>query len=738
VFAGINPTYQQLVAAARSGTQGLQVWVQAAVYLGYRLQGNSSTAFGIACTVERQQLQDRLQQYLQQTQWPALAGVMFSGKLLVQPLASAGAAAEAELQQRLSAMQLTPAALHDLLLVALSMAPSWCGSIYMDPLSLLADALLNAGVCGARGLTEQRAVLQEWRQQQQAALQVLQPAAKQQLVDLALLRGHTVFLRAAEELLGWQAAPAAAMTALQKQIEFGNAGVIREIASWARYRVNAQQAAQLMLSAVLQGRCEVVAALFSLAAAPRTNAEQLATLFTAAVETRNTEMIILLANKVKARQVRLPRPAMIGWLQQLVQRNDAKAVAALFAMEAAEKLNATALAPLFQQAMVQQQTATAAPLLIWLAEDVAYLQQLQRTNRSPSLDTAAVVAFLQAAMQQNCSSMAQVCKSNAVAELLPADALVSLLQLAIEQRASSATIAALCSCGLGQKMLPDQAVGLLLHALQCGNTAALQTLFAKKQEINFLQYLSEASNAQQLLQVAAAAGLLHGASSGSSAAVHWVSALWRALQHIPQPQVEQALQLELMQSGYSSPVFQDLLEFTEHSVNQICRHMCGGSAEARAHQRQQEAHALARLAATAVQLGDVTAVIGLCQRPAAQRIAEELIAQLLQLILVQQQWQQRQGRQQQEQWQLQLRALRAVLVLPGAEALHRLPDVVHALMQQAVQLLLPLQVTKELCRGLKVVDCLSADVAAALVQLAGSLEAADDWREALKHELHFT
>jgi hypothetical protein len=734
VFAGINPTYQQLVTAARSGAQGLQVWVQAAVYLGYRLQINSSTDCGIACTGFEDQLQDRLQQYLLQAQWPALAGVMFSGKLLAP---SAGAAAEAELQQRLSAMQLSSAALHDLLLVALSLVPSGCGFVYMDPLSLLADALLNAGICIARGPAEQQAVLQAWRQQQQAALQALQPEAKQRLVDLALLRGHTVFLRAAEELLGWQAKPAAAFTALQQQIELGHVGAVKGTASWARNRVTSQQAAQLMLSAVLQGRCEVVAALFSLAAAPRMNAVQLAKLFTAAVEVRNTELVILLANKVKGRRISLPRPAMIGWLQQLVQHNDAKAVAALCAMEAAEKLDATALAPLFHQAMLQQQTATAAPLLIWLAEDVAYLQQLQRTNRSPSLDTAAVVAFLQAAMQQNCSSMAQVCKNSAVVELLPPDALVSLLQLAIEQGASSAVISALCSCGLGDKMLPDQTVGLLLHALQCGNTEALQILLGKQQGLQWSWYLMESSNAQLLLCAAAAAGLLHGASS-RSAAGRWVSALWRALRQIPSAAAEQALQMELIQSGYSLPVFQDLLEFTEHSVNQFCRNMCGGRAKVRAHQRQQEAETLARLAATAVQLGDVTAVVGLCKRRAAQRIAEELAAQLLQLVLVQQQWQQRQGRQQQEQWQLQLRALRAVLALPGAEALCCLPDVVHALVQQAVQLLLPLQVTTELCRGLKVEDCLSTDVAAALVHLAESLEAEEDWREALKHELHFT
>jgi hypothetical protein len=78
------------------------------------------------------------------------------------------------------------------------------------------------------------------------------------------------------------------------------------------------------------------------------------------------------------------------------------------------------------------------------------------------------------------SSMLQVCRNSAVAQLLPADALVSLLLLAIEQRAGSATIQALCSCRLGDKMLPDQAVGLILHALQCGNTAALQTLLRKK------------------------------------------------------------------------------------------------------------------------------------------------------------------------------------------------------------------------------------------------------------------
>jgi hypothetical protein len=605
----------------------------------------------------------------------------------------------------------------------------------MDPLSLLADALLNAGICIPRGPAEQQAVLQAWRQQQQAALQALLPEAKQQLVDLALLRGHTLFLRAAEELLGWQAKPAAAFTALQQQIELGHVGAVKGTASWARNRVTSQQAAQLMLSAVLQGRCEVVAALFSPAAAPRMNAVQLAKLFAAAAEARNTEMVILLANKVKGRRISLPRPEMMSWLQQLVQHNDANAVAALCDMEAAEKLDATALALLLQQAMLQQQTATAAPLLILLA-GVLRKQERQLPPLSLRLDTAAVVAFLQAAMQQNCSSMLEVCKHKVVAELLPANALVSLLQLAIEQGASSAVISALCSCGLGDKVLADQAVGLLLHALQCGNTAALQILLGKQQGLQWSWYLTASSNAQLLLCAAAAAGLLHGASS-RSAAGRWVSALWCALRQIPSAAVEQALQMELIKSGYSSPVFQDLLEFTEHSVNQFCRNMCGGRAEVRARQRQQEAETLARLAATAVQLGDVTAVVGLCKRRAAQRIAEELAAQLLQLVLVQQQWQQRQGRQQQEQWQLQLRALRAVLAVPGAEALCCLPDVVHALMQQAVQLLLPLQVIQELCCGLQVVDCLSADVAAALVQLARSLEAGEDWIDMLKRELHF-
>ncbi|WIA40557.1 hypothetical protein OEZ86_013899 [Tetradesmus obliquus] len=178
------------------------------------------------------------------------------------------AAAAGQLQQRLAALQLTPEALYDLLLVALSMSSGKLNGIYQAPLEDLASALLSGAARYAGGSPERHAAIKEW-QQQQAALQSLLPAAKQHLLDLALLRGSMYFLELTAAVLHWKSPSASEIIeAMQQQIINGQAATLgRNVLRMDKELVSKQQPVELMLLAVQHGQCQALERLYRLPSA---------------------------------------------------------------------------------------------------------------------------------------------------------------------------------------------------------------------------------------------------------------------------------------------------------------------------------------------------------------------------------------------------------------------------------------------------------------------------------------
>ncbi|WIA20269.1 hypothetical protein OEZ85_006103 [Tetradesmus obliquus] len=287
---------------------------------------------------------------------------MFSGNFGVQASDASEAAPAAQLQQRLAALQLTPEALCDLLLVALSMSSGRFNGIYQSPLEDLASALLSGAARYAGGSPERHAAIKKWQQEQQAALQSLLPAAKQHLQDLALQRGYMHFLQLTAAVLHWRSPSASEIIdAMQQQIINGQAATVgRNVPFTSKELVNKQQAVELMLLAVQHGQCQALKRLFRLPSAMTVPAAHMSRLLAAAVDTGNTEVIAWLAHR--AQRSALPGPAVQDWVQQLMQRGDAVSVAALCETLAAEKMDPTAVAAMVQLAPRQLGGVEAAEL----------------------------------------------------------------------------------------------------------------------------------------------------------------------------------------------------------------------------------------------------------------------------------------------------------------------------------------------------------------------------------------
>jgi hypothetical protein len=102
VAAGIAPTYPQLVAAARSGTQGLWVWVDAAQDLNTHVASFPT--------------------FLSSHQWPAAAQPLLDIAMLLRRQQRRYDHSSLQQQRQLLLEQLTPVVLDDLLHVMLTAA----------------------------------------------------------------------------------------------------------------------------------------------------------------------------------------------------------------------------------------------------------------------------------------------------------------------------------------------------------------------------------------------------------------------------------------------------------------------------------------------------------------------------------------------------------------------------------------------------------------------------------------
>jgi hypothetical protein len=726
VSLGVLPTYQQLVAAARSGAQGLQVWVDAAVFCAPLPEGQIS--------IEQQSTvyAARLQSYLSSTQWPDLAQVLFKLAFFASLYGSEQQWQQQRQQQRLLLEEKpTPAALHDVLLVALSAGCSGASPGGCEPVAHVAFLLISEDVqysiCPYVNLPALTAASAELRQHLQHVLRQLQPEAQQQLLELALIRGHVAFVGALQKHLGWQVPEAAVMATMQHHVAAGDHRATKRLAlSRAARQITAQHLAELMHAAVQQWQHRVLDTLFCTAAASTLNRQQLDQLLDAVCESQSAAVLTVLADRCQ-RAGLLPSTGTwehMKWLLAAVQLDNPQALETLSGTWYCT-LDTATLSALFWQAVQLKRTAMSALLLVYAAKRPCYEQQQQRLTWP---DAFSVWAYVNLAMEQGCSSIRSVCRSQHCQQVLPAAAVCGFLERAIESSSSSDTISALCMLGDAQQLQPDQAVALLLQALQCDNTTAVRLI---SRRLLAAQDLATADNLQELLQAAAVRGLLR-----VSAARSWFSAVRNQLRQLPEEVLEHAVQLALITSGAGSTVFQGLLSFLQGTVQWLVSSGRCNKKEL----KQWEADAVARLLATAVQNGDQEAVCMLCKVPAAKRIAQDPVVQLLHSVLTQQHWQrslpcpvlqqqqeqmqeqQQQQEQMQEQqqqqppWHLQLEALHAMLELPGVSRLPTAPRVVSELLQRAVAVGAAQQVVEVLVRELRAVDCLGA---AAVAELLG-------------------
>jgi hypothetical protein len=474
----------------------------------------------------------------------------------------------------------------------------------------------------------------------------------------------------------------------------------------------------------------VLDTLFCTAAASRLNRQQLDQLLDAVCESQSAAVLTVLADRCQSAGL-LPSTGTyehMKWLLAAVQLDNPQALETLSGTWYCT-LDTATLSAVFWQAVQLNRTAISALLLVNAAKRPCYEQQQQQQQQQEQRltwpDVFSVWSYVNLAMEQGCSSIRSVCRSQHCQQVLPAAAVCGFLERAIESSSSSDTISALCLLGDAQQLQPEQAVVLLLQALQCDNTTAVSVI---SRRLLAAQDLATADNLQELLQAAAVRGLL-----GVSAARSWFSAVRNQLRQLPEEVLEHAVQLALITSGAGSAEFQGLLAFLQGTVQWL---LTSGRCYKK-EMKQWEADAVARLLATAVQIGDPEAVCMLCKVPAAKRIAQESAAHLLQLLLTQQNWQQslpcpvrqqqqqeqmqEQQQQQQEQmqeqqqqeqtqeqqqppWHLQLEALHALLELPGASRLPTTPHVVSELLQRAEAVGAAQQVVEVLVRDLKAVD----------------------------------
>jgi hypothetical protein len=634
-------------------------------------------------------------------------------------------------RQQLLEEKMTPAALHDVLLVALSAGRSGSNPVSRDPVRQLAFALLNKHVqypmrpCDM--LPELQAASVELRDQLQPVLRQLQPAAQQQLLELAIMRGHVAFVDVLQKHLRWQMPQAAVMAAMQRQIAAGDHRSTQRLAvSEAARQLTVGQLAELMHAAVQQRQHDVLDALFGNFAASELNREHLDRLLDAACELQSTAALDVLAARCNLCWGLMDaaigtHDSMMKWLRAAVQLGSPQALTTLCRSVTSERYTFTTavLSDLFQHAVQLKQTAVAAELLMYTAKLPSYHERPRVEQGIIWPNAPSVSAYLELAIEEGCSSAGSVCSSKHCKQLLSAAEVFGLLERAIESSSCSDVISGLCVLSSAQQLQPDQAVTLLLQALQCDNTTAVSVI---SRRLPGAKKLAMADNLQALLQAAAVRGLFN-----VSAANAWFSPLRNQLRQLPQEVIEHTVQLALITLGARSAVFQGLLVFLQGSVQWLLSNGRCYKQEI----KQWEADAVARLLVTAVQIGDLEAVCMLCKVPAADRIGQDSAVQLLHAVLAQQQWQQalpslqkqqeqmqeeEQQQQQQPGWQLQLNALHVMLELPGASRHPTEPHLLSELLQQAVVGGAAQQLIEVLVRELSAVDGLDAAAVAALVK----------------------
>jgi hypothetical protein len=477
--------------------------------------------------------------------------------------------------------------------------------------------------------------------------------------------------------------------------------------------------------------------LFNLPAAGQLTKSLLSALLSAACEVQDMEAVAILASHCKTGcgLAGVAPNLMLGWLQEAVQLGNAAAVAALCASNGADALASEPVSALFFQAIDLQQTTVAAALMTYAAKRHAREQQQQQqqveqhstqqqAQQSQWLNVARLSAYFKAAIKNGCSSRIDVCRTPAVQDYMPEGAVLSLLHFAVENDVGGTSISALAWLPAARQLQPEQAVTLLQQALECGNLEAVKRIC---EHLPAASKLAAAGNAAQLLQLAAAKGVLVSCKAVGGCLL----GVRRQLRSLPWPAIEQVLQQTLVESGAQSLAFKQLLKFLWDVALVLGKNggqRCPGPSGDEL--KQWQAEVVARLAAAAVQVPDAEAVCMLCKTSAAKRIGESSGERLLQAVLAQvrrpqgQQQQQHKAQQQQEQlWQQQLVALCAVLALPAVKA--KTADVVFDLLQQAVQQQLPKQLVQLVISKFQAVSLLNYGAAEDLLLFACKQGASD-------------
>jgi hypothetical protein len=686
-----------LVAAARSGAQGLQVWVQVwqdnypdlASSLGRTDQAAQPAAQPFACPGG--------------VQWPALAEAIFRHDNLswewgFTPYSAASAELQQkqQLQQQLLAEQLSLAALEDLLWLALSAEPADKYATAEGP-----SHKFTALVCNyIRHLPEhqQPPGVVHWQEQVEASLQQLPLASQQQLLGLALRKGHTFLAKAAENRWAWRTTAGEVFHALQlhaRHVQLAEvkrrslpADALNLVAqSQSAAQLSEEQVALLLQAAVDSQQPDVLTALFALSAAQRLSYVQFSSMLDAASARKDIRSLTQLVVKAEAADALAGATpgALLRWFQAAVQLGGVDAVQVLLVAGAAEQLDAAALSVLFKQAVNQQQTALAAVLLQYMAkrdkqcqpQQPQQLQQPQQPQQPPTwLDADTVTEYLKVAIVRQCSSFMKACSIAAVKELLTDAQALSLLCCAVQGKSSAKVVALLCRLAGAQQLQPYQAAELLLLALQSDQAESARALSAG------LPAATSLANAHQLLQEAAEKRIF----TVKSAALQWGWALREQLKQLPWPVIEEAAHCALRETNGHSTAFQELVQLIE-----IVQWETTGELKDSA--RQWEAEAVARLVITAVQVQDADAVCFLCKREAAKRMTVASFVSLLQAVMAQQHWllveQLQKLRKQRPPAAEQLKALGAVLSLPAAAELIESPELAQQVLQQAMKQQLP-------------------------------------------------
>ncbi|WIA20268.1 hypothetical protein OEZ85_006102 [Tetradesmus obliquus] len=184
--------------------------------------------------------------------------------------------------------------------------------------------------------------------------------------------------------------------------------------------------------------------------------------------------------------------ALLGWLRSAVQCNSSSTVDALCMLKAAQQLGGVPAAELLAAAL-QLGHAEAAEVLV-------------DTFRTTAIASDSIFDLLQSAVQQDSTAVVKaMCRMGALSQLDVA-ALEGLFKVL-------------------QELEPQQAVELLLHALQHDNTAAASKI---SDGLPAAAQLATARNAGALLRLATAKGLM----AGNMGRHPWFAAVAAQLRHL--------------------------------------------------------------------------------------------------------------------------------------------------------------------------------------------------------------